>query len=145
MYASAKTVATGDDIFRGWLTCVHPECQRPLPMRKSTKLSSPQARPRFTICIVARIRARSTKSTSTSPSKRSGISSSCRLTQVDITETFANDIMPRSMDDTFDKQQRAIKKQMEAIAKPCRRFERTGKTRFISSRRERSHSAITIK
>lgn len=110
----ATSVAVGDDIFRGWLKCNHPECQRLITYEKKKKtLKSTGEAKVYHLYRCSNSRKIHDKKVYVSEEK---IWEQFEPTtdQFDITREFADDIS-RELDESFAQQQRAIKKQMEGF------------------------------
>jgi len=104
-----KSVNSGDDIFRGWLTCSHPECQRLITyeQKKKTLKSTGEAKV-YHLYRCSNSRKIHDKKVYISEEKIWDQFEPA-VDRLSITEDFANDIMA-ALDTTFDQQQLAIKK-----------------------------------
>lgn len=110
----ASSVAEGDDIFRGWLKCDHPECQRLITYeRKEKTLKSTGEAKVYHLYRCSNSRKVHDKLVYASEEK---IFSQFEpsMDRFDITEGFAEDLL-KELDASFEKQKIAIKKQMDGF------------------------------
>ncbi len=110
----ASSVAAGDDIFRGWLNCDHAECRRLITFEKKRKIikSTGQAKI-YHLYRCSNSRRVHDKNVYISEEKVWNQLEPV-VDKIDITEDFARDILA-ALDESFDMQQLAIKKQMEGF------------------------------
>lgn len=107
-----SSVVGGDDIFRGWLKCDHPECQRLITYEKKKKIlkSTGEAKV-YHLYRCSNSRKIHDKHVYVSEEKL-WEQFEPTVDRYDITKEFAADIS-RELENSFEKQRLAIKKQME--------------------------------
>ncbi|MBX2994091.1 MAG: recombinase family protein [Bdellovibrionaceae bacterium] len=109
-----SSVAAGDDIFRGWLTCAHPECQRLITYEKKEKIlkSTGEAKV-YHLYRCSNSRKVHGKLVYSSEEKIFA-QFEPSVDRIDITKEFAADLS-NEIKNSFEKQRTAIKKQMEGF------------------------------
>jgi DNA invertase Pin-like site-specific DNA recombinase len=107
-----KTVASGEDLFRGWLTCDHPDCQRQMTYDPKTKIIKETGEKKvYHYYRCSNSRKVHMKLVNISEEKIWNQFEPA-VEALTISQDFANDITA-ALNETHEKQKAAIKKQME--------------------------------
>ncbi|GIL17256.1 MAG: hypothetical protein BroJett040_10070 [Oligoflexia bacterium] len=117
-----KTIMNGDDVFRGWLVCDHPECRRQITYeRKEKTLKSTGEVKVYHLYRCSNSRKIHDKKVYVSEDKL-WAQLEPAVAALSISEEFAQDITS-ALNETHDKQKAAIKKQMEGFRVELRGLE----------------------
>lgn len=117
-----KTIMNGDDVFRGWLVCGHPQCRRQITYeRKEKTLKSTGEAKVYHLYRCSNSRKIHDKNTYVSESDI-WEQFEPAVTALSISEEFAQDIT-NALNETHDKQKAAIRKQMEGFRVELRGLE----------------------